>query len=104
MDPDLLLIFGFILTLLAIVLPFAYAINRKVARHEERKLELEARIAEAKAAEGTRENADYRKFEERLRVLERIATDGNSTLAAQIEHLRTLDAIDSVVGTQEVAR
>lgn len=104
MEPDLLLIFGFILTLLAIILPFAYAVNRKVTDHEERKLELEARIAEAKAAEGTRGDADYRKFEERLRVLERIATDGNTALAAQIEHLRTLEAIDSGVGTQEAAR
>ena len=43
MDSDLILIFGFILTILMMVLPFAYVVNQRVQAHEERKLELEAR-------------------------------------------------------------
>lgn len=45
--------------------------------------ELELRIAEA-----SRGKADTGKFEQRLRVLERIATDQSSVLATQIEDLR----------------
>ncbi|WAT18985.1 hypothetical protein OZN62_05300 [Aurantiacibacter sp. MUD11] len=88
MDPDLTLIFAFILTLLMIILPFAYLINKKVAEHEERKLELKARIEEAKAAQ-LRDNRQVDDLlEDRVRVLERIATDRSPALAAEIEDLR----------------
>ena len=53
--------------------------------NRERELELKARIAEA----GDRSAKDeVSTLEHRLRVLERIATDKGSTLAAQIEGLR----------------
>ena len=42
MDPDLILVFGFILVILMLVLPFAYIVNQRVQAHEERKLELSA--------------------------------------------------------------
>lgn len=94
MDPDLMLIFGFILVVLSIVFPFAYVINKREHAHKERKLELQARTEEAKAQQARFQNGDYSKMEERVRVLERIATDSNHALAVQIEELRSLDAIE----------
>ena len=63
-----------------------------------RKLELEARIEEAKAEQLRFSNGDYAKMEERVRVLERIATDNNHALASQIEELRMLD--NAAIGSQ----
>lgn len=54
-------------------------------RHREKKLELEARIAEADAA---RLSARDGKQEQRLRVLERIVTDKGLIVADEIEQLR----------------
>lgn len=94
MDPELILIFGFVLTLVIVATMTAHLIHRRVIRHEERKLELEARIEEAKASQVRTETAAGNKLEERVRVLERIATDGNHALAAQIEELRAIDSLD----------
>ena len=104
MDSDLILIFGFILAIIMLVLPFAYLVNQRVQEHEARKLELEARKEEAKAQQMRFANGDYSKMEERVRVLERIATDSNHALASQIEELRALDAIDAGTGGKEIAR
>ncbi|MDP4575937.1 hypothetical protein Q9K02_12365 [Qipengyuania sp. G39] len=95
MDPDLLLIFGFILVVLSIVFPFAYVMNKREHDHKERKLELQARAEEAKAQQARFQNGDYSRMEERVRVLERIATDSNHALASQIDELRTLDRIET---------
>ena len=95
MDSDLLLIFGFILVVLSIVFPFAYAMNKREHDHKERKLELQARAEEAKAEQARFQNGDYSRMEERVRVLERIATDSDHALASQIEELRTLDQIET---------
>lgn len=54
--------------------------------HRERKLELEVRLAEAEATRGMNTSSQV---EERLRVLERIATDRKHTLAAEIDALNT---------------
>ncbi len=59
-----------------------------------RRLEHKERIAELRAkgsqASGFPEKSDYvEKLEHRIRVLERIATDKTTDLAAQIEDLRT---------------
>ncbi|MAM39151.1 MAG: hypothetical protein CL949_11785 [Erythrobacter sp.] len=94
MDPDLLLIFGFILAIIMMVLPFAYIVNQRVQEHEARKLELEARKEEAKADQLRFSKGDYSKMEERVRVLERIATERNDVLASQIDELRLLDAAE----------
>ncbi|MFK4003551.1 hypothetical protein [Qipengyuania sp. NPDC077563] len=93
MDPDLTLIFAFILAIVMMVLPFAYFVNQRVQEHEARKLELKARVEEAKAEQLRFANGDYSKMEERVRVLERIATDSNHALASQIEELRRLDKV-----------
>ena len=88
MDANLLLIFSFVLLAAMIVFPFAYVINKRQHEHAERKLELEARIQEAKAqqAQGRREVAEN--IEDRLRVIERIVTDPSADLSRQIEDLR----------------
>ncbi|GAA5060789.1 hypothetical protein GCM10023208_29580 [Erythrobacter westpacificensis] len=88
MDGDLMLIFGFILCLLMLILPFAFVMNQRVQQHEERKLEIKARIEEAKArqASGQRQVADD--MEDRMRVLERIVTDPGADITRQIEELR----------------
>ncbi len=58
--------------------------NRKL-KHRERELELKVRLAEA---EGRSRVAGLPQVEERLRVLERIATDRDDSLASEIERLR----------------
>ena len=94
MNPDLMLIFGFVLIAATLAILAGTTIHRKQIAHDERKLELEAEIERAKAEQLRYSNGDYRKMEERMRVLERIATDGNHTLASQIEELRALDRIE----------
>lgn len=89
MDWDLVIIFGFILMIIAMVLPFAYIINQRVQQHEKDKLELEARIQEAKAAQAARPNEVQAHLEDRLRVVERIVTDPSANLAKEIEDLRS---------------
>ena len=100
MDGDLVLIFGFILVIATIALTAGTIIQRRNNEHEERKLELLARTEEAKAGRGASGDA-YRKLEERVRVLERIATDKGTDLAQQIEHLRDLDEIDELTAPKE---
>lgn len=104
MDGDLAMIFGFILAVIMLVLPFAYLINQRVQQHEVRKLELKARAEEAKAQQMRFSNGDYSKMEERVRVLERIATDSNHALATQIEQLRDLNEIEDMTSSKERAQ
>jgi hypothetical protein len=54
-------------------------------KNRERELELRARIAEAEAKGG---QSELVQLEQRTRVLERIATDGKTKLASEIEALR----------------
>lgn len=96
MDWDLITIFGFVLLICLIVFPFAARTHRRTVEHEERKLELLARTEEAKAGNASVDQSAYRKLEERVRVLERIATDGKQDLALQIEQLRDLQEIDDL--------
>ncbi|MBO6528165.1 hypothetical protein [Erythrobacter sp.] len=104
MDGDLILIFGFIITIVTMALLTAHVIHRRVVRHDERKLELKAQIEQAKADQIGKGSTDYAKLEERVRVLERIATDGNHNLAAQIEQLRDLQEIEDLTSQRERAR
>ena len=105
MDPELLAIFGFVLIILMIVFPFAAIMHKRNVAHEERKLELQARAQEAKSNGGS---AEFRKLEERVRVLERIATENKDDLTLQIEQLRDLHEIDDLTAQpatkQESAR
>ncbi len=61
-----------------------FGIVSRVYRHREKRLELEAQVAAARAAD-----PQYtRQLEERLRVLERIVTDQGHGVAHEIERLR----------------
>ena len=93
----LALIFVFVIVAGSIALWAAHQFHRRAVNHEERKLELLARAEEARKGGNTEA---FRKLEERVRVLERIATDSNHALASQIEELRALDAIDDRAGTR----
>ena len=104
MDADLLLIFGFVLAILLIVLTFGTLAGNRSRAHKLQRLELEARIAEAKAGQAATGNTEHRQLEERIRVLERIATDGNHALASQIEELRDLREIEDHTAPRERAR
>ncbi|WP_241461734.1 hypothetical protein [Aurantiacibacter luteus] len=92
MDPDLMGIFTFVLLVLMIVFPFAYMINKREQEHKERKLELQARIEEAKAAQAAAPGEIQAHLEDRLRVLERIVTDPGADLSRQIDALRDMRA------------
>lgn len=94
MDPDLILIFAFVLTVASLAMGTGIFIHRSQIRADERKLQLTADIEKARAEQARYQKGDANKIEERLRVLERIATDGNHALAAQIEELRALDALE----------
>lgn len=94
MDLDLLIIFGFILVIASLAFFTGITIHRRQSAHDERKLELEREIEQARADQARFANGDYSKMEERVRVLERIATDSNHALASQIEELRQLDAVE----------
>ena len=76
-----------------------YGLVSRVYRHRERKLELEAQIAAAKSVDG-----EYtRRFEERLRVVERIVTDQGHGVAHEIEQLRQARATPAALGVGEQA-
>ena len=92
MDPNLMGIFMFILLAAMVVFPFAFVITKRTQDHEERKLELEARIEEAKAAQAAAPGEVQAHLEDRLRVIERIVTDPSADLARQIDDLRELKA------------
>ena len=62
-------------------------------KHRHKKLELEVRLAEAGTAH--KSDTEVARLEERVRVLERIATDRSPDLAAQIEQLRDFHEVDA---------
>lgn len=91
MDGDLAGIFTFVLIAAALVFIFASLTHRRSVKHEERKLVLQARIEEAKAAQAASPDLEKRaQIENRLRVLERIVTDPSADLATEIEALRDI--------------
>lgn len=88
MDSELILIFGFVLTTLLIVLTFGTIAGQRSRQHRLQKLEIQARIEEARAAQAMRSNEIQSHLEDRVRVLERIVTDPGADLSRQIESLR----------------
>ena len=87
MDPDLILIFGFIIAVTTILGISINALVAKVLAHKrwERENSLVGTQASAKNSQ-LAERTD--EIEDRLRVLERLATDRGHTLADEIEALR----------------
>lgn len=85
MDGNLILIFVFIVAITAVVLGIGNDMLHRWLRHKERHMELMAnKTAEQAAQYATRAE----KLEQRVRVLERIATDRGADLAMEIEDLR----------------
>jgi len=78
MDLDLLLIFVFMVAIVAVVLGVGDEMLNRWLTHRERYLE---RLGDGSTPKP-------KEIEERLRVLERIATDRGHDLADQIENLR----------------
>ena len=92
MEPNLILIFGFVTVALLVVMTGVYFFMQAEAAHKERKLELQARIEEAKAQQQLTANVAQETWEDRLRVIERIVTDPSANLAREIEDLHRLEA------------
>lgn len=93
---ELFVIFGFIaLTALIVISGIRSVINRQLDHRE--------RMAAAEKRGGELGENAYRQLEERVRVLERIATESRSDLAAQIEQLRDLDMIEDRSVSKETA-
>jgi ABC-type phosphate transport system auxiliary subunit len=67
------------------ILMLGYGFHR-FFRYREKQLDVEARLAAEKAAQYAASNTE---LEARVRVLEKIVTDGGLETAAQIEALRT---------------
>ena len=90
--------------LITVLLPTVLLIYvfRRWFSYKEKQLEIEARVTAEKAAQYATSNAE---LEQRVRVLERIATDRGHDVAHQIEALRDarrtealLEARDAEVG------
>ncbi len=87
MDPDLILIFGFIIAITTVLGISINSVVAKVLAHRrwERENSLIGTQASAKSGQ-LEDRTDL--IEDRLRVLERLATDRGQTLADEIEALR----------------
>ncbi len=88
MDFNLLMIFIFIVAVVAVVMTTVGEIVKRHIRFKERELEVIAGETAEKAAQYA---GRIQQMEERIRVLERIATDRGDDLARQIEALRSAD-------------
>lgn len=98
---ELIVIFTFILIISSIALGVGSYIHKNHIRHEERKAELER---EQNGTGSSSANAKIAKLEDRVRVLERLATDRKQDLADQIEDLRGLPDLDLTSSQREKAQ
>lgn len=85
MDEKVILILAFFVIVIPVVLGVANDMLKRWLRHKERAMELMASQTAEKAAQYA---SHVERLEQRMRVLERIATDRGADLAAQIEDLR----------------
>ncbi|KLI64163.1 hypothetical protein [Aurantiacibacter marinus] len=87
---ELVVIFTFILLAASLVFAMGQKFHQRAVDHEQRKLELELQIEQAKKGQAGARNQDFQQMEDRLRVLERIATDPSADISRQIENLREI--------------
>ena len=85
MNEDVILALVFMVIVLPIVLGIGSDIYKRRLAFRERELELRSKQTAEKAAQYA---AQAERLEQRVRVLERIATENNTDLALQIESLR----------------
>ena len=84
-DPTLLTIFGFVVLLTMLSFGFGSGIHKRQLAYKERKEAIERERADAGAGGS---GAQFKQLEERVRVLERIATDRGQLLSSEIDALR----------------
>lgn len=87
MNEDLILMLVFMVIVVPIVLGIGSDIYKRRLAFRERELELLSKQTAEKAAQYA---AQAERLEQRVRVLERIATENNTDLALQIENLRSV--------------
>ncbi len=87
----LTIIFGFILAVTIVAFGFGLVMHKRQIAYKERKNALDR---EAKYGASPASADKHRELEERVRVLERIATDNKVDLAMQIEALRDVQELD----------
>ncbi|MBB3860841.1 hypothetical protein GGQ88_002110 [Novosphingobium hassiacum] len=87
MNEDVILMLVFMVIVVPVVLGIGSDIYRRRLAFRERELELLSKQTAEKAAQYA---AQAERLEQRVRVLERIATENNTDLALQIEHLRSV--------------
>lgn len=87
MNSDLIIVLVFMVIVLPIVLGIGSDIYKRRLAFRERELELLSKQTAEKAAQYA---AQAERLEQRVRVLERIATENNTDLALQIENLRSV--------------
>ncbi|TMM46222.1 hypothetical protein [Qipengyuania marisflavi] len=85
MDPEFIVILVFVVAMTAIVLGIGNEIFRRHLEHKEKTMEM---MADKTAQQAAQYAAKAEKLEQRVRVLERIATDRGQDLAMEIEDLR----------------
>ncbi len=84
-DPELVFIFAFVILLTVLSFGFGSSIHKRQLEYKERKEAIE-REREDRDPAGSNERIKH--LEDRVRVLERLATDRGATLADEIEALR----------------
>jgi hypothetical protein len=87
----LVIIFSFIIVATIISFAFGSVIHKRQIAYKERK---EALDRESRGADPAGSAKKVEKLEQRVRVLERLATDRSPDLASQIEDLRGLPDTD----------
>lgn len=84
---ELAIIFGFILIVTIVSLGFGSSMHKRQIAYKERKEAIERERSDAAPSASAKK---IEKLEQRVRVLERLATDRGQDLASQIEDLRSL--------------
>ncbi|MBA4354917.1 MAG: hypothetical protein C0409_09510 [Novosphingobium sp.] len=87
MNEDLIIVLVFMVIVVPVVLGIGSDIYKRRLAFRERELELFSKQTAEKAAQYA---AQSERLEQRVRVLERIATENNADLALQIENLRDI--------------
>ena len=87
MNANVILALAFMLVVVPIVLGIGSDMYRRRLAFRERELEFLSKQTAEKAAQYA---AQAERLEQRVRVLERIATESNKDLALQIENLRSV--------------
>ncbi|WP_271438299.1 hypothetical protein [Pontixanthobacter luteolus] len=97
---ELAIIFGFILIVTIISLGFGSSMHKRQIAYKERKEAIERERSDAGPSASAK---TIEKLEQRVRVLERLATDRGQDLASQIEDLRSLPDMEFHTASREKA-